>query len=163
MKKVSILIFCVFGIFMGFSIIKTPVSNKENQMGEPPLVIYKTKKNYTKNVAIILSEDKTEIVSYPDPKDVVIKGNYCYPTPLKKCFLLDNRGINKNVAFLSITYEEYAKLKTSPSIDEMKKMIIDKDPLTKMYICGNRYQYKNLTEELNQIIKKRCKTCIKIK
>lgn len=163
MKKVSITIFCVFWIIMGFCIINNPITNKENQMGGPPVIIYKTKKNYNKNVAIILSEDKTEIVSYPDPKDVIKNDNYCYPTSLIKGFLLDNRGINKNIAFLSITYEEYAKLKTAPSIDEMKKLIIDKNPLKKMYICGNQYQYKNLTEEVNQIIKKRCKTCIKIK
>ncbi len=129
----------------------------------PPVIIYKTKKNYDKNVAIVLSEDKSTIVSYPDPKDVIKDDSYCYPTRLTKKYLLDNRGINENVAFLSITYEEYAKLKKVPSTQELEAMIINKNPLKKMYRCGTHFEYNNLIEELNHKIKKRCRDCQRIK
>ena len=36
----------------------------------PHLIVYKTKVDYNNFVPIILSEDKTEIISYPDPIDV---------------------------------------------------------------------------------------------
>ncbi|MDD3280408.1 MAG: hypothetical protein PHC83_02430 [Bacteroidales bacterium] len=165
MKKVSNIIFCVFCIFIETSFGQQPIStsNNANQMGVPPVIIYKTKKNYTKNVAVIMSEDKTQILSYPDPSDVFKNGNYCYPTPLKRKFLLDNRGINKNVVFLSMTYEEYAKLKSPPSLEDMEKMILNKNPIKKMYQCGNRFQYQNIVAELNLLIKKNCKTCTQIK
>lgn len=160
MKKSTIIIISLSVFIVSTLLSVNIVSNK---IVGPPVIIYKTKKNYDKNVAVILSDDKTSIVSYPDPKDIIKENNYCYPTHLKKGFLLDNRGINKNVAFLSITYEEYAKYKTTPSLQELQKMIIDKNPLKVMYSCGTRYDYKNLVEELNQKIQKGCKNCIKIK
>ncbi|MBP7102289.1 MAG: hypothetical protein KBA86_03485 [Bacteroidales bacterium] len=164
MKKVSSIIFCIFCIFIETSFGQESILKPKNanQMGVPPVIIYKTKKNYAKNVAVIMSEDKTQILSYPDPSDVFKNGNYCYPTPLKKGFLLDNRGINKNVVFLSMTYEEYAKLKSPLSLEDMKNMILDKNPIKKMYQCGNRFQYQNIVAELNLLIKKKCKTCTQI-
>src|ERR1044071_4992028 len=71
----------------------------------PPAIVYKTKADYSNYVPVILSEDKSKIVSYPDPKDV----QSAAPVKLKNGYLLDNRGINKNVAFLRWTYEEYKK------------------------------------------------------
>lgn len=35
----------------------------------PQALIYKTKKDYTNLVPVLLSDDKTEIVSYPNPRD----------------------------------------------------------------------------------------------
>jgi hypothetical protein len=70
-----------------------------------------TKKNYDKNVAIYLLEDKKHITGYPHPSDVSEKS---YPTSLKNGYLLDNRGIGTNTAFISMTYEEYAALKNVP-------------------------------------------------
>lgn len=61
---------------------------------EPPCVVYKTKHNYDKNVAIILSDDKKDIVSYPHPRDVYYNGYLCYPIKLARRFRLDHRGIN---------------------------------------------------------------------
>ncbi|MBN2683025.1 MAG: hypothetical protein JXR58_10995, partial [Bacteroidales bacterium] len=36
----------------------------------PPIIIYKTKKDYYNNVPVILSDDKTKIVSFPDIRDL---------------------------------------------------------------------------------------------
>ncbi len=131
----------------------------------PQTVIYKTKKDYKKFVPVILSDDKSKIVSYPHPKDIFYKGVLAYPTELKDEYLLDNRGINIYVAFLNITYEEYSKLEKVPLLDELFKMILDKDPLTEIYNCGNRYSFKNEISDLNRLIEnnglKECKCLIK--
>ncbi|MFK5857473.1 MAG: hypothetical protein QM503_15190 [Bacteroidota bacterium] len=129
----------------------------------PTTFIYKTVGDYINLVPITLSDDKTKILSYPHPKDVYYKGKLAVPTQLEDGYLLDNRGISANVAFLNITYEEYSKLDKAPSTDELFEMIVDKNPLTDLYNCGNRYQYKDEVIELNIIIsEKQLKQCRKM-
>jgi hypothetical protein len=118
----------------------------------PPAIIYKTTTDYYDRVSVTLSVDKTEIVSYPGIKDVYYKGELAYPTKLNDGFLLDNRGIDVNSAFLKMTYEEYSKLDATPSKEELFELIIDKDPFTEMYHCGSKYKYKDLVNELNDLI-----------
>jgi hypothetical protein len=124
----------------------------ESTVPSPPCIIYKTNGDLTKNVPVILSEDGTSIVSYPDVKDLFYKGALAYPTPLKEDFLLDNRGIGPQVAFLNITYESYSKLDKTPSPSELMALILDKNPLTEMYQCGSRSHYSDPEKELNEII-----------
>lgn len=121
----------------------------------PTTFIYKTKGDYFKNVPVTLSDDKTEIVSYPHPKDVYYKGELAYPSILENGYLLDNRGVSVNVAFLNLTYDEYSKLEKPPTVDSLFIMIINNDPLVELYDCGNRHQYKDDVVELNRIIKKK--------
>ena len=66
----------------------------------PPVLVYKTKANYNNLVPVILSDGKTEIVSYPHPKDLIKGSRFPLPFILNDGYLLDNRGIGKNVAFL---------------------------------------------------------------
>lgn len=130
----------------------------------PPTTVYKTKQNYNDKVPITLSDDKAKIVAYPSPKDVFYNGNLAYPTPLAQGYLLDNRGIGKNVAFLSITYQEYSNLPQAPNLQDMYTMIIDKDPLLQMCNCGNRYKYSNPVAAMNQLISdNKLDKCQKIK
>ena len=128
-----------------------------------PLLVYKTKSNYNDLVTVLLSEDKKTIVSYPHPKDIIIGSGKPLPIILNDGYLIDNRGINKNVAFLNITYFEYEKLENAPNINELYKMIIDKNPLLELCNCGTKANFKNVKEELNEIIKNKelqlkCKT-----
>lgn len=118
----------------------------------PPVFIYKTKKDYYQHVPIVLSEDKTRVVSFPGIKDVVKNNIPTYPTRLENGYLLDNRGISKNAVFLSLTYEEYSKLRKTPSAEDLLEMILDKDPFVELYNCGSRYNYENLVAELNDKI-----------
>ena len=120
----------------------------------PPVYIYKTTGDYFINVPVILSEDKTEIVSYPDPSDVMIGSKLAVPTKLTNGFLLDNRGINKNVAFLNYSYSDYYNLKEAPSIEKLMEAIKDKNPLVELYYCGQKSNFQNVEKELNKIIKK---------
>ena len=118
----------------------------------PDAIIYKTRADYNMLVPVTLNEDKTTIVSYPAPKDLYYRGNPSLPTVLENGFLLDNRGINANVAFISLTYEEYMALEKAPEIKELLDLIVDRDPLLEMYRCGKRQSYRNEVDELNAYI-----------
>src|SRR5271166_2869627 len=84
--------------------------------GSPHVLVYKTKTDYNNLVPIILSEDKTIIVSYPDPSDIKVGSVYSLPTPLHQGYLIDNRGIGKNATFINKTYLDYSKLTELPSL-----------------------------------------------
>jgi len=118
----------------------------------PQAIIYQTRGDYSKNVPVTLSADKTKIVSYPAPQDLYTAGVLAYPTELAKKYWLDNRGIGPNTAFLKLTYEEYAKLGAAPGPDDLYKLIIDKDPITHMYSLGPRARFKNLVTEADSLI-----------
>jgi len=118
----------------------------------PSTIIYKTKENYYDKIPIMMNDAKTKIISYPSPKDVFYKGQLSYPTKLSSNYLLDNRGVGKNSVFINITYEEYKKRTESFLLEDMIKMILDKNPFSEIYNCGNRYQYKNIESDLNKMI-----------
>ena len=142
---------------------KQTISENTSNSG-PPCIVYKTNSDFDKLVPVTLNDQKTEIISYPAISDIYYKGNFAYPTKLSDGFLLDNRGIDKNVAFLKLTYEEYSKLKNTPSTEELRKMIVSDNPLKEMYSCGSKYKYKNLIESIDNIIKNNeLNKCLKIK
>lgn len=120
----------------------------------PPVIIYKTVKDYSRNVPVILSDDKSKIISFPGIRDIYYRNDFAYPVELANGFLLDRRGINENVAFLSYTYEEYSKLARTPSPENLYQKILDRDPVAEMYRCGTSADYHNLVPELNEIISK---------
>ena len=115
-------------------------------------IIYTTRNDYSKLVPIILTPDKKGIASYPDIKDVYYKGSLAYPTSLHKGYLLDNRGISVNVAFIKLTYEQYAALQLTPAADELMKKVVDKNPVDKMFACGQRSNFANVIDDLNALI-----------
>jgi hypothetical protein len=121
-------------------------------IASPQAIIYSTRADYSVNVPVMLTPDKKEIASYPDIRDVVVGSKLTLPTRLHKGFWLDNRGISTDVAFIRLTYEEYAALPKTPTADELMKIILDKDPVVEMYACGPRGKFTDITEELNQAI-----------
>ncbi len=120
----------------------------------PQTLVYKTKKDYSNFVPVLLSEDKTEIISYPHPNDLIVGNGFPFPTILNSQYLLDNRGINKNVAFLKLTYQEYSELKSIPTLKELFDYILDDDPLIELCDCGNRTAFSDPVKELNLMISK---------
>jgi hypothetical protein len=129
----------------------------------PQAIIYKTIKDYTNLVPVIMNSEKTKIVSYPAPTDVFYQGKLAKPTVLKNGYLLDNRGINENVAFLNYTYEEYSKLPEAPSMKDMLSRITERNPLTELINCGLRSQYTDEVKELNSLIDANFPDCKKAK
>ena len=118
----------------------------------PATIVYKTKANYNNLVPVLLSDDKKEIISYPHPSDLKVGDALALPTLLKNGYLLDNRGIGVNVAFLKITYEEYNKLEKVPTLNELYDLIIDKDPLVEFCNCGNNKVFTNKKNQINKVI-----------
>lgn len=155
-----VIAFCMFCAFIGCksSNTMTQTNNEETKTfvpqytPGPQALIYKTKKDYSKLVPVLLSNDKNEIVSYPHPTDLKVGSEYLLPTLLNKGYLLDNRGVSKNVAFLKLTYQEYAELKEVPTLKELYSYIIDKDPLTELCDCGNKTVFTDIDKQLNEII-----------
>jgi hypothetical protein len=146
------------------SALRQTTSNAESMLhAEAPAIVYKTRGDYRNLVAVQLSDDRSTIVSYPAPGDVRKQGAQVLPTELKNGYWLDNRGIGVNVAFLNISYDEYAKLSKAPSLQEMYDRIQDKDPLTALCNCGRRDEFVDIVAELNALIaadklKERCTT-----
>lgn len=147
MKKL-IIVFVILSACKG----QNKVTFTPDFITSPPTLVYKTKANYNNLVPVLLSEDKKEIISYPAPSDLKVNGSYALPIVLNKGYLLDNRGIGINVAFLKITYEEYSKLEKAPSLKELYKLIIDNDPLIELCNCGNNKVFTNKTKQINNII-----------
>jgi hypothetical protein len=133
-------------------------------VSSPPCIIYRTRSDYSMYVPVTLSADKSKIVSYPDIKDIYFNGKLSVPSLLVDGFLLDNRGIGLQVAFLSYTYEEYSRLSSTPPATDLMNILLDKDPLVEMYQCGQRSQYTDIEQELNVLITSgELTTCKKLK
>jgi hypothetical protein len=105
----------------------------------PGAIVYKTRANYNLLVPVGLFHNKTAVSSYPGPTDVTFGDGRTLrtPTPLHQGYLLDNRGIGLDTAFVNITYAEYAVLQQTPSAATLFGMIVDADPFTEMYECGH--------------------------
>lgn len=133
-------------------------------MALAPCIIYKTKADYRALVPVSLSDDRSRVTSYPDVSDLRKQAESAYPVDLSGGFLLDNRGIGPNVAFLSVTYKEYESQTKTPNAGELFQQLLDKDPLLEMYQCGNRTQYSDIVRELNEVIDSgKLSDCKKIK
>ncbi len=132
-----------------------------NFSGQPTFV-YKTKADYTQNVPVTLSDDKSQIIAYPAPQDLYNNDKLAYPTPLSDGYLLDNRGINAHTAFLKMTYVQYSKLKELPPLKDLYQQIIDKDPFTDLCNCGNRLQFQS-DADIDFLVKNQLKDCKRIK
>lgn len=152
--------------FLSCKGVKQPLSQPEEDSKTvagvaalAPAMVYKTYKDYSSYVPVILNAEKNGIVSYPAPSDVFYKGSLAYPTPLAKGYLLDNRGIGLNVAFLDYTYEAYAALKEAPDAKTLLGHIIDRNPLRELWNCGPRTGNSHEVERLNALIEKGFPEC----
>ena len=129
----------------------------------PHLLVYKTKQSYEAAVPVFLSHDKKSIVSYPDPADLRVDG--MLPTKLHKGYLLDNKGISVDVAYLNMTWSEYANRTDVLSLNEMWDMIADKDPLVFLCDCGPRNRFSDPVAQANRLVdkkllKKKCRVLV---
>ena len=149
LRSTIFLLSCMIISCSGSKKTESMKTDQKVSVSGPKAIIYQTKKDYSKLVPIILSDDKKSIESYPDIKDIYFNGTLAYPTLLHKGYWLDNRGINKNVAFIKLSYEEYSKLQKTPVPEELLIMIVDDQPLVSMYSCGVRSSYEDIEKEMN--------------
>lgn len=166
MITVSILtVLFVFTTCSGKKNLPVPVPTHEEVsvfIPDAPLIIYKTKADYSANVPVIMDENRTRIIAYPAPSDLLVAGKLTLPTVLKQGFLLDNRGIGLNVVFLKYTYKEYSQLEVTPSMAMLMNSILEAYPLTVMYRCGLRNEYRNMIQEINVLIDRGLTNCEKM-
>lgn len=128
----------------------------------PSVVVYKTIRDFSDYVPVILDARHEHIVSYPAPTDVYYQGQLAKPVALADGYWLDNRGIGEHVAFLDYTYEEYSRLGEVPSRETLESRILERYPLVAMYVCGKRGDYTDEVAELNALIRSGFKGCRKV-
>lgn len=153
------IVFTILLILLAFTSCKAGKKSADAQAMTLPLpaaavaqtVIYKTTRNFDQLVPVVMNENRTEIVSYPAPSDLKHGDELMLPTPLIEGYLLDNRGIHPNTAFISYTYEEYAALPEAPSLETLMSRIVERYPLVELYFCGKRESYPSV-ERLNKLI-----------
>ena len=131
-------------------------------IASPHVYIYKMKGDYSQLVPVVMDKSRTRIVSYPAPSDLKVGGRLVTPTPLDNGYWLDNRGINEHVAFLDYTYEEYSALEQTPTVQQLEARILERYPLTELYVCGKRGSYADEVTELNALIKDGFPGCRKV-
>lgn len=115
-------------IFSGHSCKNENIPDcKNNCLSTGPVIIYKTKKDYTQNVSVKLSDDKSRITAYPAESDVLGQK----PVKLENGYYLKKMLGN---AYLSINIDDYAKGNYDKNKD-LKDFIIDVNPFTEYYEC----------------------------
>jgi hypothetical protein len=111
----------------------------------------------------MMNADKTKIVSYPSPSDLLVNNELLKPIKLNNGYLLDRKGINLNVAFTSYKYADYASRQEAPTISELMNSIINDDPLLELYNCKNYLKIKGNVEKVNALIADGFDGCERIK
>jgi hypothetical protein len=109
-----------------------------------------------------MNAERTEIIEVPHPVDFIHQGKLAFPVALNQGYWIDNLGITPDIAYLRFTIENYSKLDEPLSVDIMKRYILDAYPLTEMYICGYRSEYRDVFRELNVLVARGLTNCIKI-
>lgn len=109
--------------------MQLPVLNGE-VMAMPKAIVYQVSgDNCMDLVPITLSADGKKVVSYPAPSDL---NEGQTPIDLGDGWWLDRRGIGPTSVFTTYTYEEYAAMKTPPTIEQLLKHIDRKAHITRM-------------------------------
>ncbi len=152
--RVNLLILITLLVTMCTSKVVVP----EIAYANAPLILYKTKADYSQYIPITLNNERNKIIAYPGIKDIYNNKEFAVPTKLKNGYLLDNLGISPLSAYTSITFQEYASFKTPPSVDYLMEHIIDKNPFLEVYNCGVRNSNLEI-KTLNNIIAKKFENC----
>ena len=124
----------------------------------PVAWVFKLSGDFSDKVPVTMNEDQTEIVAYPSIEGIMQKK----PTPLGNGYFMDNGLINPNVVFINMKIEEYAALKTAPSLATMQELIISKQPFERICNCGNKAAIYEPVKTLTTMVKsgeleKKCK------
>ncbi len=149
----------------GLLVIAVTVSAQQQGVEAlPHVIVYKAKPAYRNLVPVVLSKDRSAVESYPGPSDINTGStpSGLLPVSLHKGYYLDKKGISTNTAFIKLTYNEYAQLKTPPSADELYKMIVDKNPIRELCDCGLSNEKNSSTRRLNEwidkgLLRRKCK------
>ena len=117
------------------------------------LWVHKPRSDYSNNVSVRLSEDKSRISAYPGPSDI----DFNWPVKLHQGYYLHGAFGGVNTGYISLTKTEYSQYEISPGSDSLYKLLLDKDPFLGFYEYIDRHNifytdYGIDTVKLNQLI-----------
>ncbi len=144
--KPFFMLFCIGAFITIASCYKKPHRAGGDDICETtgPIVVYKTKKDYSNNVSVQLSADKKTVTAYPGSFEVH------KPIPLANGYYLQTTLGN---AFLSITLDQYADTNNNYPHDQLIEYVIDPDPFTEFYeVCPCAMVAGRDTFSLNRLI-----------
>lgn len=101
-------------------------SCESGKVEDTSIMIYKMKYDYSKNVPVELSTDKSRITSAPGYI------NEIWPIKLTGGYYL-NGSMGPNTGYTSLLINEYNKMEVKIGIDSLYKLIIDTDPFLEFY------------------------------
>lgn len=131
------------------------ISNLNKECAIRPVIIYKTTKDFSNLVPVLMDENKAKIVSYPAISDISESSK---PIKLENGYWLDNIGICNNTVYTSYTVTEYSSLKYQPSVGQLQNKIIERNPFVEIYRCN----MKDLSiDALNKEIRNHFKNSIR--
>ena len=84
----------------------------------PHVIVYKTSKDYSRNVPVVLDDSRSVIVSYPAPTDVT--PSVFLPVSLDKGYWLDRKGISANPASFLQSLQQCRQCKLHRSVHSQK-------------------------------------------
>jgi len=93
-----------------------------------PIIVYKTKQDYSNNITIQLSKDKKDVVCTPGPQDAINQR----PIHLANGYLLKRMCGD---AVTSVTFDDFINSTHSYTSAEWLSLVIDTDPYLEKYEC----------------------------
>jgi hypothetical protein len=93
-----------------------------------PIVVYKTKQDYSNNITIQLSKDKRKVTCVPGPQDAI----HQRPIQLANGYFLKQMCGD---AVTSVTFDDFIKSTNSYTSEEWLSFVIDTDPYLEIYEC----------------------------
>lgn len=93
-----------------------------------PVIVYKTKQDYSNNLTVQLSKDGKSVTAYPGKQDAIRQR----PVALANGYLLKRMAGD---VVLSLTIDEYSNSSKDYSSAEFMGLIIDRDPYLEKYEC----------------------------
>ena len=125
----------------------TDTQNNSNTSGAiSSVMVYKTKGDYSNLVWVQLSADKKTVTSYPDPKDVLNQ------TSIKLADGYYSGAVDVNTTFVNIRLEKYVNLKKPFTPEQLATLIINKNPFSELYNCGQSQGTGQDITRINSII-----------
>lgn len=110
-----------------------------------PVIVYKTKQDYSNNITVQLSKDHKSLTCTPGPADAANQR----PIKLANGYLLKRMCGD---AVLSLTIDEFIISTKSYSNSELLNMVIETDPYLEKYECCECTG--NDTAKINDLIRK---------
>lgn len=86
----------------------------------PKATAFRMNGDYADNVAVTLNSDGS-LAYFPAPSDI---SSASRPIDLGNGWWLNRQGISSNSVFTKYTFAEYSKLKSTPSIEQLKTSVI---------------------------------------